>query len=285
MRLSSILSVVCVATVGLLGSACKPTSSKRFEPYPREQGYIDASRPNCPAGYKAFLDYAKAGIGSKEGYETLQPTEPGGSFDRTVWAKVVVYAVEGENRIYVFTTQGHPAHPAVVIKSTYVNSEGVFWGVNGCSWGDRTAYLQFEAASQVLARQYRHETEQHPPPDAQITTAHVDLTEVFAEPADMVSKVAERAAGLNAVGRPATHIIALRPKAYYPPAITFDWLEAPPPSASKYEIMEASYVDYTNDDGAAAMAAWCGGREATRTPKLCAKAQERTATWEMIKAR
>ena len=217
------------------------------------------------------------------GYEASQPTEPGGPFTPTVWAKVLVYAVEGDGRIYVFTTQGHPAHPSVIIKSTSVTSEGVSWNVNGCGWGNRTAYLQFETASQVLARQYRHEIEQTPWPDAKIAPGQVDLTEVFAEPADMVAKVAERAVGLNAVERPATHIIALRPKADYPPAISFDWLQPPPQAANKYEILEAAYVDYASDEGAAAMAAWCG-REGGRTPKLCAKAKERTATWEMIKA-
>jgi hypothetical protein len=270
--------------LGLLAAGCKPTGSKPFEPYPQGRGFVDTTRPNCSAGYKAFLDYAKASPSADSGWERLQPTEPGTPLTPTVWAKVLVYAVEGENRIYVFTVRGHPAHPAVIIKSTHVGGEGISWSVNGCGWGDHNSYLQFETASKVLSDQFREETGGGPWPDAKIAPGHVDLTEVRAEPSDMVAKIAERAAGLNAVGRPATHIIALRPKAYYPPAISFDWLETPLSSASKYDLMESSIVDYTSDEGAAAMAAWCRGSEGARTPKLCASAKERTATWEMIKA-
>ncbi|WP_146198025.1 hypothetical protein [Caulobacter endophyticus] len=142
--------------------------------------------------------------------------------------------------------------------------------MNGCGWGDRRAYLQFEAASQVLAWQYRHEIGQSLPPDAKVALAHVDLTEVFAEPADMVAKVADRAVRLNALAQPATHIIALRPDADYPPTIAFDWLQAPPRTANKYEVMEAASVDYTSDEGAAAMAAWCG-RERSERPSFALK--------------
>ncbi len=286
MRILPGLSVACCLALGLLVAGCKPSSPEAFEPYARTRGYVDLTRPVCAAGYNAFLRHADAHPGEMagpDGHEVVQPVEPGDPFSPTVWAKVKLYGVDGENRLYIFTTPGHPAHPAVILKDRIVAVHGPWWSINGCGWGDQQAYQAFEGTVRMLARDFEWQAKQSPPPDARMVAGHEDLTDVRAPMPLVVGKVADRAVGLLEVGRPATRINGLTPAGDLPPALNFVWLDPVKPGLDRYAMLEASRVDYASDEGASAMAAWCGGVEGRKTPKLCAQARKVTAMWNMIK--
>lgn len=279
-------SIVALCALSLV-AGCKPAPKSVFEPYGRVQGAVDTTSPNCAARYNAFLDYAKARSRNQPGYEALQAAEPSNDLPdaSTVWAKVAVYPVDGEDRIYVFTQPGHPAHPAVLIKSTFVNSEGMHQQVNGCAWGDHKAYVRFLTAAQISAAWFQEEIRGNPMPGADIPPSQRDPAEVrVAGPAELVMKVAERAWLMNRAGQPPSTIYVWTAKDALMSAAHFTWLEPPSPSADRYALMDAAIVDFTTDEGAEALASWCGGPDASRTPRLCERAKARTAQWALIKS-
>jgi hypothetical protein len=172
-------SIVALCALSLI-AGCKPAPKPAFEPYGRALGGVDTTNPNCAARYNAFLDYAKAHSRERSGYDVLQAAEPSTTLSgvSTVWAKVKVYPVDGEDRLYVFTQPGHPAHPAVLIKSTFVNTEGMHQQVNGCAWGDHKAYARFLTAAQISAAWFQEEIRSYPMPGADIPPSQRDPAEV-----------------------------------------------------------------------------------------------------------
>lgn len=283
MRSPLLPSVAALCALGLI-TGCKPASQTAFEPFVKTGGYVDAGRPACAARYRAFLDYAKS-HGSGRGYETLQATELGHGNASTVWAKVAVYPVAGEDRLYVFTLPGHPAHPAVLIKSTYVNSEGMHQVVNGCAWGEQEAFTRFLTAAQVSAAWFQKEIRQGPMPGDVVPQSQRDPGEVrVAKADDLVAKVAERAWLMNRAGQPPSTIYAKTGADPLMAAATFIWLETPSPSADRDTLVDAAVIDFHTDDGAKALASWCGGANGGRTPQLCKRAKQRAAEWALIKS-
>lgn len=262
-----------LSAVALL-AACKPSPDKPFEPYPREGNLVHASTPNCHRGYKAFRKYAesRSGEGAWTAYQPTfaEPSRP------TRWAKVSVVQVEGEQSVYTFTQPGHPAHPALVIKSIALTSEGASWMVAGCGWGDRRAYHAMQEASRRQAAAFEEAVTAHSaPPDELYVPGQDPEDERIRAPKDkLVSAVADRAYKLHMSGRELETQYSFTPEDRYLSAASFTWLETPAPLDDRLRILDQAIVSLSTKAGTEAVVGWCAGPDGARTPRFCAKARE-----------
>ena len=274
-----------VVAFSLLATSCEPKQDKPFQPFPTGSGWVDMSRPNCGAGYAAFETYAKRHAWGLSGYEAVQPTTAATDPTRpTLWAKVKVYALEGSGELYIFTRFGHPAHPAVLIKSLVMTTEGASWSVVGCPWGPRHGYQRFATASRMLSDGFMGEIEQRPSPFDKVTYPLGQSSEENEEvhvrtAAQVIGAVADRAVALKADQRFMTTLYAFTKLDNGMAALNLTWINEPASGADRYAIIDAARVSYQSNEGPRATEAWCGGPDGKRTPGFCATAAKETAFW------
>lgn len=276
--------LIPVVVLSLLAMSCEPKRDKPFQPFPTGRGWTDTSRPNCGAGYAAFETYARKYAWGLSGYEAMQPTVVEDSTKPTLWAKVKVYAVQASGDLYIFTRFGHPAHPAVLIKSVVITSEGVSWDVVGCPWGARGAYRRFAGASQALTDGFMAEIEAHPSPLGKVTyplgQSPEENEEVHVETAaQMIGAMADRALALKSDQRFMNTLYAFTKLEGGMGVLYLTWAKEPPSGADRYAIIDAAIVDYQSNQGPRATAAWCNGPDGKRTPRFCAAAAAETKRW------
>lgn len=276
--------LMIMAAFGVLAASCEPKPDKPFQPFPTGRGWVDTSRPNCGAGYAAFETYAKQHASGLSGYEAVQPTTAADPTKPTLWAKVKVYALEGSGDLYIFTRFGHPAHPAVLIKSLVMTTEGASWSVVGCPWGPRVDYRRFATASRMLSDGFMGEIEQRPPPFDKVAyplgQSPAENEQVHVQDAaEVVGAVADRALALKSDQRFMTTLHAFTKRDNGMAALNLTWISEPPAGADRYAIIDAARVSYQSNEGPRATAAWCGGPDGKRTPGFCARVVEETASW------
>jgi len=276
--------LIPVVVLSLLAVSCEPKHDKPFQPFPTGRGWTDTSRPNCGAGYAAFETYAQKYAWGLSGYEAMQPTVVEDSTKPTLWAKVKVYSLQGSGNLYIFTRFGHPAHPAVLIKSLSMDSEGPTWSVVGCPWGARRAYRRFAGASQALTDGFMAEIEAHPSPLGKVAyplgQSPEENEEVHVETAaQMIGAMADRALALKSDQRFMNTLYAFTKLEGGMGVLYLTWAKEPPSSADRYAIIDAAIVDYQSNQGPRATAAWCGGPDGKRTPRFCTAAAAETKRW------
>lgn len=276
--------LIPVVVLSLLAMSCEPKRDTSFQPFPTGRGWTDTSRPNCGAGYAAFETYARKYAWGLSGYEAMQPTVVDNSTEPTLWAKVKVYSVESRGDLYIFTRFGHPAHPAVLIKSLVMASEGASWSVVGCPWGSRRAYRRFAVASRMLSDAFMNEIEAHPPPFEKVTyplgQSPEENEEVHVEQAaQMIGAMADRALALKLDQRFMTTLYAFTKREGGMPALNLTWAKEPPSGADRFAIIDAAILSYQSIEGPRATTAWCSGPDGKRTPRFCAAAAIETKAW------